>query len=162
MKRLRQLAGVCVAASALACADAVGPATTLVDGRTVAELLSPRHPTVVLFYSPTDCFSCGLPLNEWRELASAGRIAMVVVLNREPEEGERRALRIQRVPISGVYARPWYRRVPVTPQELLFDATGTLVERSDASGGAWTSRALSAAIAMTAPADTTRAPVTVP
>jgi hypothetical protein len=83
--------------------------THLDDGRIIREAVAPEQPIALLVYSAATCFACGTPLPSWRRLANEGRIKLVLVLAGPTTDGDRRALRIQRIPVAGFVSRPLFR-----------------------------------------------------
>ena len=78
----------------------------LSDGRRIRELLTATKPTVLLVYSPGDCFACNNSLPGWKGLENAGKVEMVLVLASPPTERDSRSLVIQRLKAAGVLANP--------------------------------------------------------
>ena len=71
------------------------------DGRRVAELAT-ADSTVVLFYDPSRCFSCGTALPEWMAWRRLHPAQVRLLLTREPTPGEVRQLRAGRAEVDGM------------------------------------------------------------
>ncbi len=94
-------------AVAIACSpnDLATSEIRLADGRIVRDLLDPTGPSVVLAYSPSDCFSCGGVLNRWVQLGRENETAIRLLLTREASPEESAALAFLRLDVVGVFAR---------------------------------------------------------
>lgn len=97
--KVRPLAVALGLGAMMACAPSDNEILSLAtrDGRTVSDLVS-EEPTVLLIYAASTCFGCGTPLEDWEDLARAGRLRMLVLLHGKVSEADLRNLRIQRVP----------------------------------------------------------------
>jgi hypothetical protein len=98
-----------LAACGRASAREAEPASVLEEplqgGGTVADLLAPDRPTALLVYPPGYTFACAAELVRWRELEKEGRVHAVLVLDRPPNEADRKALAIRRVHVGGIISR---------------------------------------------------------
>lgn len=77
----------------------------IADGQTVGDLLASPN-SILLIYSPSECFSCTGTLQRWMELAGRCEIPAPLVLTRNPSTTEATALALLRVPIAGVLNTP--------------------------------------------------------
>ena len=109
------------------CRESLSSSSRVTDGRSLGDLIDRVVPTVVLFYSPTDCFSCITPISEWREVARSGKLRVLLVLDRTPTDDDVRALALQRITVDAIYRRSLLHRGAPTPRELLFDTAGTIL-----------------------------------
>ena len=75
---------------------------SLADGRVVGDLLDPSTMSVVLVYSPSDCFTCGGVLGRWARFGREHDTAVKVVLTGEPAPRDAAALAFLRMDVAGV------------------------------------------------------------
>ena len=76
----------------------------LVDGSVVGDVLQPEGLSVVLIYSPSQCFSCSGLLHRWVEFAGEHEADLKLILTKKPSPDEARTLRFLRVDVAGVLA----------------------------------------------------------
>ncbi len=98
------------------CVERSGALALEVDEQTLTTLASTdRDTTIILVYSPDDCFSCGGEYTVWRRLQDDGRADLRLVLTRTPTDGELRRIRLARINVAaswrGNTARPSLPRV---------------------------------------------------
>lgn len=71
-------------------------ASTTKGGTTIREVVG-DEPTAVLVYPASTCFSCGSALTNWKALAEAKRLKILVALAGTVSDADLRNLRIQRI-----------------------------------------------------------------
>lgn len=76
----------------------------LEDGGVVSDVLRPETLSVVLLYSPSQCFSCSGLLHRWVEFAGHHEADLKLILTKQPSTDEVRTLRFLRVDVAGVLA----------------------------------------------------------
>jgi len=76
----------------------------LADGGVVSDVLRPETLSVVLIYSPSQCFSCSGLLHRWLEFAGKQEADLKLILTKKPSADEARTLRFFRVDVAGVLA----------------------------------------------------------
>lgn len=76
----------------------------LADGGVVGDLLRPETLSVVLLYSPSQCFSCSGLLHRWVEFAREHEADIKLILTKRPSTEEVRSLRFLRMNMAGVLA----------------------------------------------------------
>ena len=74
------------------------------DGGVVSDVLRPETLSVVLIYSPSQCFSCSGLLHRWVEFAGDHEADLKLILTKKPSPAEARTLRFLRVDVAGVLA----------------------------------------------------------
>lgn len=92
-----------VAIGACGAADPVSR-LPLTDGRLVSDLTGRRSETVVLLYSPTQCFTCSGLLAEWRQFGRDQDVDVALVLTGPPTADQEAGLALRRVRIAGTVA----------------------------------------------------------
>lgn len=125
--RLSSLLLVCANLLTGGCGDRSGALALEVDEQTLTTLASnDRDTTIILVYSPDDCFSCGGEYAVWRRLQDDGRADLRLVLTRTPTDGELRRMRLARINASarwrGNTARPSLPRVYLLAQGSVRDS----------------------------------------
>lgn len=75
---------------------------SLTDGRVVEDLLDASATSVVLVYSPSDCFTCGGVLGRWARFGREHETAVKLVLTHEPTPRDAAALAFLRMDVAGV------------------------------------------------------------
>jgi hypothetical protein len=100
-------------------------AARITDGSSIAELVDSAK-AVVLVYEPFRCYSCSPLVARWEALRDTTDVRLVLVMSQEPDEGEWRTLRRERVPVAGTLARgEWVKdRIPAE----YFIAVGKVVD----------------------------------
>lgn len=98
---------VFVACICVCCAPPAPPAGSILDqnlesGGNVSDLLDGNQPTVILVYTAATCLACNTPLPIWENLATAGRVELVLLLDGSLSEADRKVMRIRRIPVAGV------------------------------------------------------------
>jgi hypothetical protein len=95
---------------------------TLLSGTTVAALAGANDTTVVLVYSPSDCFKCFGSLQSWLDWGRKHPRRLVLLFTREPRPAERLQLATYRIRPAGIISpRAIDRARPIaTPAEALF------------------------------------------
>jgi hypothetical protein len=101
--------------------------TKLASGQQIRDLVPGDSLTAVLIYQPAMCYSCSPMFARWESLQRDGRIALVLIMDTPPDEGEARALKIARIPVKGVLAHPFRS---ATPSELLI-RYGTVIDSAE-------------------------------
>jgi hypothetical protein len=130
----RQTLAFRVLVATIALAACSQPAVSILDqklssGATIRALVAGDSSAVVLIYNASTCFACGTPIPLWRELARKGSVRFVLVLTDTPSADDARALQIQRIPVSGIFAdRP--SRADSIPSEYLV-RSGVIVARAE-------------------------------
>ena len=76
----------------------------LEDGGVASDVLRPEALSVVLLYSPSQCFSCSGLLHRWVEFAGDHEADLKLILTKKPSADEARTLRFLRVNVAGVLA----------------------------------------------------------
>lgn len=76
----------------------------LTDGRRIGDLLDSEQATVVLFYAPSDCFSCTGTLGRWVALEKSRKIDIKLVLTEDPTPRQVASLAFLRIESAGVLA----------------------------------------------------------
>lgn len=77
----------------------------------------PGQVAAILVYDASMCFACSPYLTRWEELSRKKQVPLILLLREPPSPSERRAIRLQRVPVVGVIQRrtTW----PPSPSEYL-------------------------------------------
>lgn len=93
----------------------------LVGGRTIADVVARDRATAVLVYPLGYCFACAPQIAQWQQFQREGRVQLVVVLEKEPSETDKRALAVRRIELGGVLATPIWRKPASVPREYLVE-----------------------------------------
>ena len=88
------------------------------DGRVIRDVLTSELPTAILVYSPSMCYACSPLLSRWEAIANSGRVKLVLLMYEDPSPSDLRALRRQRIPVTGVLAS-WRWSKSLVPSEYL-------------------------------------------
>ncbi len=77
----------------------------------------PGQVAAILVYDASMCFACSPYLTRWEEVSRRKSVPLILLLREPPSPSERRAIRLQRVPVVGVIQRrtTW----PPSPSEYL-------------------------------------------
>lgn len=77
----------------------------------------PGQVAAILVYDASMCFACSPYLTRWEEVSRRKSVPLILLLREPPSPSERRAIRLQRVPVAGVIQRrtTW----PPSPSEYL-------------------------------------------
>ena len=88
----------------VACSAPVGDSLMfpLQDSGDVRKAIAGRGVSVLLVYSPDECFTCSSDLAHWMELRRRSVAAVAVILTRSPDSLESRMLKRMRIPVAGV------------------------------------------------------------
>jgi len=86
-------------------------------GARLEEAARPGQVAAILVYDASMCFACSPYLTRWEELSRKKQVPLILLLREPPSPSERRAIRLQRVPVVGVIQRrtTW----PPSPSEYL-------------------------------------------
>jgi len=120
----RAAAGALIAVAAISgCAPSPFhlPERPIVDGGTVASLVSRSDTAIVLLYRPSDAFVCSGSLQPWLEWRRSHPGSFALVFTREPTRAERTQLATHHIRADGVLRREMLDAVdiPPAPAELL-------------------------------------------
>jgi hypothetical protein len=94
-------------------AGCVGPSPSpldsrLEDGRSVRDLIRTKSPTALIVYNAAFCFACGSDVAKWQRVARDMPGRVVFLFSGPFTEGDRRVIRIKRIPVDGVIVGgPW-------------------------------------------------------
>lgn len=109
----------------------------------VVALLPAEGWSVVLVYSPEQCFTCDADISEWIRLHHERLITVAVVLTRSPTIGEAAVLARLRVPVVGVLAASTEESLRDSPQVIAFAARDREIAHAGMVSAAARSRILS-------------------
>lgn len=86
-------------------------------GARVEAAARPGQVAALLVYDASMCFACSPYLTRWEDVARSKHVPLILLLRTPPSPGERRAIRLQRVPVTGVMH--WRTTPPPGPSEYL-------------------------------------------